>query len=121
MKKVLFVLALIAIVILTIYYKPRIFDRRFIPTISTQELITMLDSIKYSNTMQLNYGTILLKGNVTAIYNSALTLDEKIFCKFKQDVLNVNIGDSIVLTGNFIGYDDLFQELKMNDCSIVSP
>ena len=43
MKKVLFVLALIAIVILTIYYKPRIFDRRFIPTISTQELITMLD------------------------------------------------------------------------------
>ena len=121
MKKVIFLLALLSIVVLTHYFKSYTFDDQSTIKLSSKELIAMFDSNKDLKPMQLNDGPILLKGNVTAIQNSALTLDKKIFCKFKNDILNINIGDSIVLVGNFIGYDNLFQEFKINNCSIVNP
>lgn len=121
MKKVIFLLALLSIVVLTLYFISYAFDDQSIIKLSSKELIAMFDSNKDLKPMQLNDGPILLKGNVTAIQNSALTLDKKIFCKFKNDILNINIGDSIVLVGNFIGYDNLFEEFKINDCSIVNP
>ena len=86
MKKVIFLLVLLSIVVLTFYFKSYAFDDQSTIKLSSKELIAMFDANKDLKPMQLNDGPILLKGNVTAIQNSALTLDKKIFCKFKNEI-----------------------------------
>ena len=46
-------------------------------------------------------------------------INNKIFCKFDNIVNKININDSIVVKGRCIGYDELLEEIKLDQCSIV--
>ena len=59
--------------------------------------------------------TIEIKGEVTELNANDLTLDNAVFCTFSQ-IDNVVVGDIVVLKGRCIGFDDLLEEVKMDQC-----
>lgn len=61
--------------------------------------------------------TIEIKGKVTEVSDSTLTIDQKIFCKMNGKA-NENLADkTITVKGRCIGYDDLFEQIKFDQCS----
>lgn len=63
--------------------------------------------------------TIEMGGVVTELNNNDLTLDNKIFCKFTNVVPAIKLNDLVKLKGRCIGYDDLLEQVKLDQCNIV--
>ena len=63
--------------------------------------------------------TIEVKGVVTELNDNDLTLDDKIFCKFIESVHTINLNDEIKLKGRCIGYDDLLEQVKLDQCNLI--
>lgn len=63
--------------------------------------------------------TIAVSGIVTTIdkNNNSAMLDGKINCNF-QDVKNISLNSSIIVKGRFIGYDELLEEYRLDECTI---
>ena len=62
--------------------------------------------------------TIEVTGTVTEVSDSVLTLDSTIFCGFSQPVKKSLLYKNITVKGRCIGYDELFSEVKLDECSI---
>ncbi|WP_299716002.1 hypothetical protein [uncultured Tenacibaculum sp.] len=67
---------------------------------------------------QWNTNIIEITGQVTGIDTKGITLDNKIFCQLKHvkklSILSQN--QKITIKGRVVGYDDLLEELKLNQC-----
>ncbi len=61
---------------------------------------------------------IEVKGLITEIDGNSFTLNEKIFCKFPEKI-TAKLNDNITVKGLYIGYDDLFEIVKLDQCSMV--
>lgn len=67
--------------------------------------------------------TIDVSGKISSIdlKENAIILDDKLFAVFKDKVPgNLKPLSKIKIKGRFIGYDDLLEELKMDQCVIES-
>ena len=65
--------------------------------------------------------TIEIKGTITSIDspNHSIVLDEKLSAVFKDSILpKLSMQSTIKIKGRFIGYDDLLEELKMDQISV---
>ena len=65
--------------------------------------------------------TISIFGNVTALdlKQNSITLDDKLIALLtKEEIKKVKNGDLIKVKGIFIGYDELFEELRMDQCIV---
>lgn len=65
--------------------------------------------------------TIEVKGIVTNQSEKSISLNDNIFCQFSELVpskLKTNI--EISIKGRFIGYDDLLEELKFDQCMVIT-
>ena len=62
--------------------------------------------------------TIEIKGVVTEINDSDLTLDDRIFCTFDKLELT-KLGDNITIKGRCIGFDDLLELVKLDQCKVL--
>ncbi|MFH6990971.1 hypothetical protein [Flavobacterium sp. FlaQc-48] len=62
--------------------------------------------------------TIEITGRVTKETDSVLILENNIFCLFSQKAKDKRIHNQIKVKGKCIGYDELFQEVKLDQCSI---
>lgn len=65
--------------------------------------------------------TIQLKGIVTKETDSTLVLKSTIFCLFNEKLNNNNLNTEVLVKGKCIGYDELFQEIKLDQCTIIKP
>ena len=68
--------------------------------------------------------TIEVTGNLSSIdvATKSIVINNKLFATFKElspQMLQLN--DKIKIKGRFIGYDALVEELKMDQCVLVSP
>jgi hypothetical protein len=71
--------------------------------------------LKYSDKI------ILVSGNISEIHQNSITLNETIFCQFDTDFAEfVSQNSTITIKGRFIGYDDLLEQIKLDQCSIVN-
>lgn len=63
---------------------------------------------------------IVLQGTITSKDEKGITLSNQIYCQFREDidVTSLNNNDTIKLKGRVIGYDDLLEELKLDQCII---
>lgn len=61
---------------------------------------------------------VMLQGSVSAVDASGSMLNETIFCQFSEPekLLPFQVGDQIQIKGRFIGYDDLLEEIKLDNC-----
>jgi len=60
--------------------------------------------------------TIEVQGTITELNDYDLTLDDKVFCQFISNI-EVQSG-TIKIKGRFIGYDNLLEQVKIDQCSI---
>ena len=63
--------------------------------------------------------TIEVSGNISEINDNNLVLNEKIFCLL-QNSINATVGKSIKIKGRCIGYDNLLEEIKLDQCTILN-
>jgi len=66
--------------------------------------------------------TIQVSGNITSIEKESkgIVLDDKLFGTFKDSIPNSLVkGNLITIKGRFIGYDDLLEEFKVDQITIV--
>ncbi len=66
---------------------------------------------------------IVLKGKVTGLDQQGLSLNQTIYCQL-EDSLNISqvkVNASVAIKGRFIGYDDLLEEIKLDQCIIIKP
>ena len=69
--------------------------------------------IKYLNT------TIEITGAITEISSNSITLDDKVFCQFTNAVeITLDKNSKIKIKGRVIGYDDLLEQIKLDQCTI---
>ncbi len=65
--------------------------------------------------------TISVKGKITNIdlTGKIITVDEKLSARFSKKIPDdIKLQDSITLKGRLVGYDDLLEELQMDQCTI---
>jgi hypothetical protein len=62
--------------------------------------------------------TVQISGKVTNVVDNVITLDEKVSCQL-QVSKKVGVGSQIIIKGRVTGYDDLLEELKLDQCLIV--
>ncbi len=64
---------------------------------------------------------IEITGIVSEISSSEITLNNGVFCSFleTQNITNLSPGKQITIKGRCIGYDDLLEEIKLDQCTIL--
>jgi hypothetical protein len=63
---------------------------------------------------------VVVSGEVSSSDDKGIMLSRKIYCQLKQvtDLQKINPSNNISLKGRIIGYDDLLEELKLDQCII---
>ena len=72
---------------------------------------------KKADSLYLNK-TIEITGKATKETDSVIILENTVFCLFKEELKNKMINNKITIKGKCIGYDELFMEVKIDQCSI---
>ena len=65
--------------------------------------------------------TLIVIGLVTQIEDKSITIDNKVYGSFKNELKGVQVGDEVHLKGRCIGYDDLFEVVKLDQSTIINP
>lgn len=88
--------------------------------IESSEIINdFTTDIEAANQKYLNK-TIEISGKVTHTNENTLTLNDVIFCYMNDSTNNsIIINNQIIIKGRFIGYDELLEELKIDQASIT--
>ncbi len=64
--------------------------------------------------------TIEISGTVSEINDNDITLDDNVFCLLKvTDSKAIEINAQIKIKGRCIGYDDLLEQIKMDQCTLL--
>ncbi len=74
------------------------------------------------NTATIKYQekVVTVNGTVTATENNSITIDNKVTCGFENKI-DLKKGDQVKIKGLFIGFDEMFEEVKLDKCSIITP
>lgn len=63
--------------------------------------------------------TIEVFGLITDINSNDITIEDKIFCQFSNNLeTSLNKNEKVKIKGRVIGYDDLLEQVKLDQCSI---
>jgi len=63
--------------------------------------------------------SIEIKGVVTSVNDSLITIDQSVLCKMKEINKSLSVvGKSVSVKGRVIGFDDLMEEIKLDECVI---
>ncbi|GLB50516.1 OB-fold protein [Neptunitalea lumnitzerae] len=60
---------------------------------------------------------IEVSGKVTEMADSTLVVDNSVFCSF-ANLPMVKVNDAVIVKGRCIGYDELFEQVKLDQCLI---
>lgn len=127
-KKILILFSLLIIVSISIYfymYK----EHRNIANETSEYVISVenFDKEFAENDSLANFKyldkTVEIKGKITAIEpeNKALIIDKKVFATFNNVFPNdLTIGKVLTVKGRFVGYDDLLEQYKIDQITIIN-
>ncbi|MFD0836037.1 hypothetical protein ACFQ0I_09695 [Mariniflexile aquimaris] len=63
--------------------------------------------------------TIEVNGNVSDKNVQNITIDGKVFCQFSNKIQENLNTKHVTIKGRFIGYDDLLEQVKLDQCIII--
>ena len=72
---------------------------------------------KKADSLYLNK-TIEITGKVTKKTDSVVILENAVFCLSTQKIKDRLLNNKVTVKGKCIGYDELFQEVKLDQCTI---
>ncbi len=85
-------------------------------TVSSKTITTEFSSnVDLANKKYLEQA-IVIKGTVTKITGKEIIIDNTIICNMKELDPTIQKGQTITLKGRVVGYDDLMQEIKLDQC-----
>jgi uncharacterized protein (UPF0333 family) len=128
MKKKILLLAIIVVAILVVVYFYIYKGHRDVASATTDYVFTVaqlkqeflandsLATTKYQDKV------IEVNGKITAIEteSKSVVLDEKMYASFDQSIPeNVKENQVVKLKGRLLGYDDLLEEFKMDQTSVI--
>jgi hypothetical protein len=79
----------------------------------------LLERFKKDDGNDLLNRTITVTGTITQVESTAITIDSNVHCSFGSVVNDFKNGDIVVIKGRCIGYDDLFEIVKLDQCIII--
>lgn len=84
---------------------------------NTLDFITQLTE----NPSKWNNKVVELSGEVTSIEKEGIILNQNVYCQFldSSSVQSITKNSTANIKGMVIGFDDLFNELKLNQCILV--
>jgi hypothetical protein len=97
-------------------------DHRDIKSETSQLEITapyLLERFKTNDANALLNKTISVTGVITNLEDGAITLDESVYATFNENISQVTTNEKIMIKGRCIGYDELFEIVKLDQCSII--
>lgn len=64
--------------------------------------------------------TVEISGRITEVTNTDLTINNTIFCNLSKglETTTFKLGGKLTIKGRCIGYDDLLELIKLDQCSI---
>lgn len=128
MKKKILIGILISVVIALVFYGYIYQSHRDISTeaatysISIPELEKEFIANDSLALVKYQDQTIELTAQITAvdIENKAIILDNKVFATFQESLPeNIISGKTATIKGRFLGYDDLLEEFKLDQSSVI--
>lgn len=72
------------------------------------------------NSEQVMDKTVVVSGVISEIGPSYLLVENGVQCSFPENSINLRTGDTVKIKGRCIGYDDLFDLVKLDQCSLIS-
>ena len=64
--------------------------------------------------------TIEISGVISEVNSNDLTIDDNVFCQFSNEIKEpIEINSKIKIKGRVIGYDDLLEQVKLDQCAIL--
>lgn len=65
--------------------------------------------------------TIEVSGLISEINTNDITIDDKVFCQFLNPMETaLDKSDKVKIKGRVIGYDDLLEQVKLDQCTIIN-
>ncbi len=64
--------------------------------------------------------TIIVTGLITKIDDRAITLDDKVHCSFAVLPEGLDVAETVSVKGRCIGYDDLFEIVKLDQSTLTN-
>lgn len=126
-KRAIIILAIITIATLGLYlyngvlYKEgrKINEEEPVHNITATELFEdySIDASK-ADSLYLNK-TIEVQGEISGADDISLELNQVIFCSFNSPVAITRSGSRVAVKGRCIGFDELFGQVKLDQCTVV--
>ncbi len=79
----------------------------------------LLERFKADDGATLLNTTITVDGIITLIEDGTVTLDSGVHCSLMEGSAGLVEGNPLVIKGRCIGYDDLFEIVKLDQCTII--
>lgn len=89
--------------------------------LSSQELLEEFQINSDDSESKYLDKTITVSGNITHVDLQSIVIDDVVFCQFKEKRnFNLKESENITIKGRFLGYDDLLEEIKLDQCHIIN-
>lgn len=87
---------------------------------STSLLTEFTSNMEMSSKKYLDK-TIEITGLVTTVHVTSLEIEQSISCYFKDTIVNNKLlNNKIIIKGRCIGFDELLERIKMDQCVIIT-
>ncbi|MDH7912301.1 hypothetical protein [Winogradskyella sp. SYSU M77433] len=126
MLKKIIIIGVVVVVAIVIGYNYIYQDHRDIETetaefiLSSNEITNHFSSDPTTAEQKFLNKTIEVSGVVSDLGINEITIDDNIFCQFtelNQDAISTN--SQVTVKGRVIGYDDLLEQVKLDQCTIL--
>ncbi len=127
MKKKYLLLLIVFVLLSIITYRYIYKDHRDISTetasftTTVSELTTEFKQNTSETQKKYLNKTIAIEGIISEINDTNITLNSVLFCNMQPqfNATKFKINDTVSIKGRLIGYDDLLEEIKLDQCSII--
>lgn len=124
-KKKLFVSILILAILGVVGYNYLYQDHRNIESetaefsMTSKEITQLFKKDAISAEQKFLNKTIEITGNITGKSTNEITIDDQVFCQFSEPINENQLRKNIKIKGRVIGYDDLLEQIKLDQCTII--
>ena len=88
-------------------------------TLDDESLFNEFKADSYKAELKYLDQTIVVSGLITSLNKESVTIGSKIYCQFEALNNDLKVNDSIAVKGRCIGFDDLLEEIKLDQCSVI--
>lgn len=90
-------------------------------SMSSSELAIQFSKDAISAEQKFLNKTIEISGLISDISTNDITIDDNVFCQFLNTIeTSLDKNDKAKIKGRVIGYDDLLEQVKLDQCTIIN-